>query len=134
MRNVQRSVEQRTRRWLSLVVVWAGLGGAAAAQGVRGVVLDPAGAVVQGAEVSVSSATPPLRAVAGTDGRFHFESVAPPATIVAHKDGFAPASLAWRGEPQVEIVLRPATVQRQIIVSATRNVAEMNDVAAAVTR
>src|SRR5947209_6469610 len=106
---------------------------ALAAQAVRGVVTDSSGATVAGADVALTSAASPQHTTTQRDGSFAFEHAAPPATLTIAQPGFAPANVEWKGEARLDVVLRPATLQQQIVVTATRGAAALGDVAAAVT-
>src|SRR5205823_7589510 len=116
------------------LVVCALLTCAAAAQPLRGVVRDAAGAVVPGAELTLSVGGATQRAVAAVDGSFQFERVTPPAVLTATAPGFGAATLAWDGAANVDVVLPPARVERQLVVTATCSAAALGDVAASVTR
>jgi outer membrane receptor protein involved in Fe transport len=106
---------------------------------VGGVVLDPGGSPVRGAEVSLSgSASVTRRALTGGDGRFAFDGV--PATegkLTVSAPGFARRELSWKMSTadavEVEVVLTPAPLAERVTVTATRTETKLGETAASVT-
>ncbi len=113
------------------IVLWEG---AAQAQTLTGTVLDSAGAAIVGADIIVNSKVGTLRSASSAGGRFIFENVSPPVTVSARWKGFTTATETWLGRGEVTLVLRPATVQQQLVVAATRSGVPLGEVAASVTR
>src|SRR6266581_1942612 len=112
-------------------VLWEG---PAHAQTLTGTVLDSAGAAIVGADIIVNSKVGTLRSASSAGGRFIFENVSPPVTVSARWKGFTTATETWLGRGEVTLVLRPATVQQQLVVAATRSGVPLGEVAASVTR
>jgi outer membrane receptor protein involved in Fe transport len=106
-------------------------GGAAAARGatVRGVVEDSSGAPLSGAVVRVLAQDSPGKIE--TDGRGRFEVSVPPRTAVSisvEKTGFRRGDrVLTAGEPEVRIVLSPASVSEEVVVTATRTPMQLGD-------
>lgn len=96
------------RMWIGLAWV-AGAGTAALGQGagctrVAGVVMDPTGAVISGAAVTVDAK---VRAVSGADGRFVFACVGGGGhTVVAVREGFGAGTVAVTAPRATDVVFR----------------------------
>jgi outer membrane receptor protein involved in Fe transport len=106
--------------------------GQAPAHPLRGRVVDSTGAAISGARITVAgSKSQPI--IASPRGEFSVAHVTPPATVSATAPGFAVTTLKWNGEPDVTLVLQPAGVRREVVVSATRSAAELADVPSSVT-
>ncbi|MGH7948963.1 MAG: TonB-dependent receptor, partial [Candidatus Binataceae bacterium] len=115
---------------------WGGDLWAADPSCLEGLVRDPSGASVSGAEVSVSGKD--FRQVQTTDreGKFVFTSVSvPTAKITVRASGFAPLERAWStlDSSPVEIVLQPLARVERITVTATRTEQRVSETAASVT-
>jgi outer membrane receptor protein involved in Fe transport len=109
---------------------------AAGAETLRGVVEDPSGAPLPGAVVSVVPAGPRERAVTDSRGRFAL-AIAPGAGIVlaAEKKGFRRSELLLAAadlDSEARIVLEPATVSEEVVVTATRSTTRLGDTASSV--
>ena len=96
---------------------------------IRGRVLDPTGAVVPGATVTLRDETPGnLREVqTGAEGAFRFDSLPPGRyTIAARVAGFHADDSTLRLAPgedrQHDALIRPASQAHQVTVTATRSV------------
>jgi outer membrane receptor protein involved in Fe transport len=105
---------------------------------VEGIVRDQTGAVIAGAEVSLSI-TSNVIAVTQTDdeGRFVFEHVTQPeALLLIRARGFSRVEKNWRASGAVatrlEIVLAPATLAEEVTVTATRTETPLGDTAQSV--
>jgi outer membrane receptor protein involved in Fe transport len=105
---------------------------------VGGVVLDPTGAPVRGAEVSLTVGRSDSRRVStGDDGRFAFEGVsAAEGRLTVSARGFARRELSWRvlegRAAEVEVVLNPAPLDERVTVTATRTETKLGETAASV--
>lgn len=106
---------------------------------VGGVVLDPAGAPVRDAEISLNvGRSAPRRVSTGDDGRFAFDGVSvAEGKLTVSAQGFARRELSWRvsegGAAEVEIVLSPAPLDERVTVTATRTETKLGETAASVT-
>src|SRR3954470_14950011 len=107
---------------------------AAASNSLQGVVSDSDGAAIASADVVVTSGGRTLHAVTSPVGRFELQDVTPPASLTIQKPGFAPQTTTWNGEQQLDVVLRPAAIEQQVVVSATRTEMALNEIAASVSR
>jgi outer membrane receptor protein involved in Fe transport len=93
---------------------------------VEGVVKDPSGAVVTGAQVVLSTSGYEADQPTGTDGRFDFGEVpSPNGKLKVIAKGFATAEKEWRVGKGKEglflvIVLSPAALAQEVTVTATR--------------
>lgn len=113
----------------------------ASPQGVRieGEVLDELGAPVAGAQVSLLiKASVVAHTATGEDGRFFLDAAAATeGTLVFSARGFAEVRREWGaagGDGKgLRIVLAPAPLAEQVVVSATRTEARLGDTAASVT-
>jgi outer membrane receptor protein involved in Fe transport len=104
------------------------------AQTLRGIVVDQNGAVIADADVTVKSGARTRQSVSAPDGHFSFSQVTPPAEVSAARAGFATGVAKWSGsEDELRIVLSPAAVEQQIVVSATRTEAALSEIASSVT-
>jgi outer membrane receptor protein involved in Fe transport len=116
----------------SIACCWV-LAGMAHAQTLRGIVVDTQGATIAGAKVTAKSGTSIQYAVTAPDGHFSFSQVTPPADVSASISGFAAGTAAWSGAGELRIVLPPAAVEQQIVVTATRTEAALSEIASSVT-
>ena len=93
---------------------------------IEGVVKDPSGAVVKGANVSLRAGGYVVDQPTGADGRFNFGRVpAASGSLRVCAKGFAPAEKEWKtgsGKKSLflVIVLNPAVLPQQVTVTATR--------------
>ncbi len=93
---------------------------------VEGVVKDPSGAVITGAQVVLRTGGYEAHQSTRTDGRFDFAGVpAPDGRLMVSAKGFASAEKEWkvgRGKQllSLEIVLSPAPLAQEVSVTATR--------------
>lgn len=104
----------------------------------RGRVLDPTGAVISGARVTVRGAAGERETYAAADGTFGLESLpAGQYTVSAQVTGFSgePSTLmlAQDEERTVNLLLRPAPQAQQVTVTATRSVESIAAVPGSVT-
>jgi outer membrane receptor protein involved in Fe transport len=105
---------------------------------VGGVVLDPAGSPVRGAEVSLTVGGSDSRRVStGGDGRFAFDGVrSTEGKLTVSARGFARRELSWRASAadaaEVEVVLTPAPLDERVTVTATRTETKLGETAASV--
>ena len=99
----------------------------------HGRVVDSSGAAIAGARVSASIAGKSQFVVSSAHGDFTFPKLTSPAVIIASAPGFAETKLDWNGEPNVTVVLQPAQVRREVVVSATRSEADLADVPSSVS-
>lgn len=115
--------------WVFLVLI-----APCAAQTLRGKITDAAGAAIAGAEVTLDDAAHPQSVTTTRNGSFAMDSVTAPASVTVSAPGFATETVSWRGEHDLNVALRPAAVQEQVVVTATRTSAPLADVAASVSR
>lgn len=108
----------------------------AAAQTVRveGVVRDAAGAVVAGAEISLTTSSSSASRTTDARGNFAFDAVPQTSgSISVRARGFAPLQRAWRARPgdsaRLEIVLLVSPINEQLVVTATRMEMRLGDIA-----
>ncbi|MDR1989328.1 MAG: TonB-dependent receptor [Acidobacteriaceae bacterium] len=117
-------------------MLWAILiAGALAAGPVTGTVKDSNGGVVAGASVSVRTPTgAEQQTTTAGDGTFSIEVTAgATATIIVRAEGFAEAQQPLTSDASsVEIILSPATVFENVVVSATRTEQRLGNVPASV--
>jgi outer membrane cobalamin receptor len=87
--------------------------------------------VVTGAEVNLQAGTFSASGKTDAGGRFAFESVPQSGgTLTVRAIGFAEARRDWStGQTFLEIVLAPATVNEQIVITATRLESRLSEVA-----
>ena len=103
---------------------------------VEGVVKDPSGAVVKGAQVSLSAGNYEVDQPTGTDGRFDFGEVpAPSGNLRVSAKGFASLKKEWkvqRGDKSLflVVVIRPAALAQEVTVTATRMQTPLNETTA----
>ncbi|MDQ3802585.1 MAG: TonB-dependent receptor, partial [Acidobacteriota bacterium] len=101
--------------------------------------LDGSGAPVAGAEVSLIVGTSVVaQAATGEDGKFAFDHVAgEEGTLVVSARGFAQVRRKWspgKGtEERLRIVLAPASLTEQVVVTATRTETRLGDAASSIT-
>lgn len=111
-----------------------------------GLVLDPSGAPLPGASVTLrAEGLPPQSVNTDAAGRFRFAGVVPrAATLVVALDGFEPATIhPDAGSSEIHVTLRPAVVRAVVnvtalapdadVASATRTATPLRDVPQAVT-
>jgi len=110
--------------------------GETAAQAIRveGVVRDSTGAAVAGAEVKLQAGATSLSRTTDSSGGFVFDSVPQSSgTISFRAKGFAGVEKNWNaeagGSTHLEIVLSPAAVSEQVVVTAARIETRLSDVA-----
>jgi outer membrane receptor protein involved in Fe transport len=119
-----------------LAAVSAGAQNAGVAGRVEGVVRDPSGAVVVGAQVEVRAGSFSASVVTNAGGAFAFENVTGAAgTLLVSAKGFQKIEQGWRradgqAVARVEIVLAPAAVNQQVQVTAYRAATLLSDVPA----
>lgn len=93
---------------------------------IQGVVKDPSGAVVKGANVVLTCGGYEADQPTGASGQFNFSKVpAPDGSLKVSAKGFATVKKKWRvgqGKESVFLVihLRPAALAQQVTVTATR--------------
>jgi outer membrane receptor protein involved in Fe transport len=112
----------RPRRSLALACCWLALVTASHAQQppLRGTVVDSTGAAIDGATVTLTSATAARSTTTGPDGRFTLEAPAE-GTLLVRYPGFSPVTVEiGRGSLSAEIRIRlaPAPTNQRIEVSA----------------
>lgn len=98
-------------------------GGALLQTQITGVVVDPSGALVPAAEVTVTSSSGQRTDVTDRNGAFHIPVPGPaPFAVTVVMPGFAPAVVAdLDGRSPVRVVVEPAAVQEHVdVVSSTR--------------
>jgi outer membrane receptor protein involved in Fe transport len=100
---------------------------------VEGVILDGSGAPVAGAQVSLVVGTTVIaRKITDSDGRFAFNPVtAKEGTLVISAPGFTQVRRKWHAEEPgavgLQVVLTPAPVTEEVIVTASRTETRLND-------
>lgn len=92
---------------------------------VEGVVRDETGSAISGADVELYAQAYSAKTTTSVDGTFHFENVAASSgTITIRAAGMKETQESWKatsGEPvQLVIVLQPASVNQQMLVTAAR--------------
>jgi len=120
---------------VTLILFFAAFFSSAHAQqtfSVRGVVQDRTGAAVAAAEVAFRSANFNTSTRTGQDGRFEITGIPNTrGTLTVSARGFASTSQQWEtstATSPLAIVLQPANVEEQIVVSATRSEMKLSDV------
>jgi outer membrane receptor protein involved in Fe transport len=122
--------------WVAACLAVVIAAGEASAQSVRveGVVRDPAGAAIAGAEVTLEAGI--WSDIGGTDsgGRFVFDAVPETSgSLRVGAAGFATVEQAWKTETgsslRLEIVLSAAGLEERIMVTATRMETRLSDIA-----
>lgn len=120
---------------VSLIVFFAVFFCSAYAQAtysVRGMVQDRTGAAVAEADVRFHSATFNSSTRTGQDGRFEITGVPDTqGTLTVSAPGFEQATRGWMSNDvnsSLSIVVQPANVEEQIVVSATRSEMKLSDV------
>ena len=97
----------------------------------HGIVEDRTGAAVKGAEVRFHSANFTSSVQTGPDGSFEINGIpALSGTVTVVAAGFAPANQEWKfegGDSIFRVLLQPAGVEEQVIVSATRTEMKLSD-------
>ena len=101
---------------------------------VEGTVRDSTGAAVAGAQVELRAGASSASRVTGSHGSFVFDSVAQNSgTVTVRAEGYATAQQSWSAGAQssanLQIVLSPAGVNQEVVVTATRIEARLSDVA-----
>ena len=107
---------------------------AMAAAGITGVVKDSSGGAVAGATVAVRTPSgAETRTVTGPDGRFSIDTAPDGASmLVVRADGFAEKQQPFN-PGDVEVVLSPATVFENVVVSTSRTEQRLGNVPASVS-
>ena len=129
--------EQFHAPWLRMAVVFLLFASAevCAAQVLRGTVLDTSGAPVSGARVMLQSKPGnPATTTSAENGGFEFDGASSPATLTVEAPGFAATQVTWNGTEDLIIRLKPAGMQQELVVTATRTSMPIADVAASVSR
>ncbi len=128
---------KRTVILLSVLIAANGMSQQKLSFQIDGIVRDPMGAPVAGAEVTLSN--PPFRTSQTTnhDGRFHFESVPiDSGEITVKSAGFTPVEQTWNARAQnsrlLEVTLAPRGFTERLTVTATRTEQRASDTAASV--
>src|SRR5215471_5777219 len=97
----------------------------------RGVVQDLSGAAVAGAEVRFHSNNFKALVKTGQDGTFAILGIPElKGTLTIVAAGFTPTSQEWdsgQGDSILKVLLRPAGIGEEIIVSATRSETKLSD-------
>jgi outer membrane receptor protein involved in Fe transport len=97
----------------------------------HGIVEDRTGAAVTGAEVRFHSANFTSSVQTGPDGSFEINGIpALSGTVTVVAAGFAPANQEWKfegGNSIFRVLLEPAGIEEQVIVSATRTEMKLSD-------
>jgi outer membrane receptor protein involved in Fe transport len=98
---------------------------------VKGVVRDSTGAAIAGASVELKSGTFSATILTGSSGEFAFSDVpGSSGAFTVRANGFAEAHRNWNfSSGSLEIVLSPANVNEQVVVTATRTETRLSDVA-----
>lgn len=105
---------------------------------IGGIVLDPAGSPVRGAEVSLTvGRSAPRRVSTGDDGRFAFDGItSTEGKLTVSAPSFTRRELSWRlstvNAAEVEVVLSPAPLVERVTVTATRTETKLGETAASV--
>src|SRR6185437_2800147 len=117
---------------VTLIVFFASLFCPAHAQqtfSVSGVVRDRTGAAVAGAEVRFHSSKFDSSTRTAQDGSFEMAVPEPSGAVSVSAAGFAAAEQAWTASTrELSFVLQPASIEQQIVVSATRTEMKLSDV------
>lgn len=113
------------------LAICAALLAQADAQTIRGRVVDPSGAPITGATVSVNPGASRSTTTSAT-GSFEITNVATPALVTVHAAGFTDATATWNGA-DLSFTLAPAPLSQQLVVTATRTEAPLAEVAASVS-
>jgi len=113
---------------LAVIVLSAQL---SAQTALRGVVRDATGAAIAGAQVEVRAGSFSARKVTGAGGEFAFAALpAAGGTVIIRATGFQEAHRDWNPSATfLEVVLVPAAVNQQVLVTATRTETRLSDVA-----
>jgi outer membrane receptor protein involved in Fe transport len=104
---------------------------------IAGTVLDPSGAPVSHAEITLVAGSDRRRIQNASDGRFLFENVAAGrGTILVECSGFATRELSWSVSPgqtaTLEVTMHLAGPAQQITVTATRTETTLQEATASV--
>jgi outer membrane receptor protein involved in Fe transport len=98
---------------------------------VEGVVRDPSGAVVPGADVKLVAGSYSARTTTDPSGIFSFASVpATSGTITITASGFVEISQGWtatEGTASLSFVVEPSPVNQQVVVTAARTPTPFNE-------
>ena len=117
---------------ITLIVFFASLFCPAYAQPtfrLRGAVRDRSGAAVAGAEVTFHSSRLDTSARTDRDGSFDMAVPDSRGRVTVSAVGFASAEQEWTATTsELDLVLQPASVEEQIVVSATRTEMKLSDV------
>jgi hypothetical protein len=113
------------KRWIGILLCTAlSIGGKLEAQtcSLRGTVLDPSGAAVEGADVVLQAATPE-QTTTDRHGSFVFHCAGDsPYDITVHANGFAESQLNGRGSANITVSLRIAEVHTVVEVGENSGV------------
>jgi outer membrane receptor protein involved in Fe transport len=107
----------------------------AASSGIRGQVNDEAGAAVAGARVMFRGESRTVHTITSEDGNFSFNGSIGPGTLTIDAPGFAMFSQRFTEaalQPNLEVVLKPASIHEQVTVTATRTETPLAGTAASV--
>ena len=119
----------RLRHTVVLIAALMPWAPAARAQALHGTVTDTTGAAITNATVDVGE----RHARTGATGRFAIREVNPPASVSVSANGFSATTVPWSGS-DLNIVLLPAPLQQQVVVTAGRTAAPLGEVSASVSR
>jgi outer membrane receptor protein involved in Fe transport len=98
---------------------------------VRGRVLDESGAVIAGAQVQLLSHSQSYHTIADSAGNFSIQSPAGSGTLRISAPGFSPSTVELRDSTSpITITLKPAPLAEQIVVTAERAAARLDQTAA----
>jgi Carboxypeptidase regulatory-like domain len=134
-RNCSVSAARWAARFVVLLIFVLALVSGAAAQtvgGLRGQVLDPNGALVPGASVTLTRGSEVLQTQSGPDGLYSFRAVAPGSyTLTVSAQGFASFSkenvqVVAGQVSQVNVPLTIAVQQQEITVAGQNNAVSVN--------
>ena len=130
----------RLRNRLALTSAFLGCCVVAQAQGtIRGTIVDPLGAIVQGADVMLlQNETPVAKAKSAADGIYSFESVkAGRYRVTVQSNGFAnfdgqAVFVSGTGVMTMDVSLQTGPLKQQIVVSATGSETPLSQVGSSV--
>jgi outer membrane receptor protein involved in Fe transport len=106
-----------------------------AGSGMRGQVHDESGAAIVGARVKFREESRAVYTTTSEDGKFSFKGAIGAGTLTIEVPGFAAFSQRFSEaalQPNLEIVLRPASIREQVSVTATRTETPLAATAASV--
>ncbi|HYH00597.1 MAG TPA: TonB-dependent receptor [Terriglobales bacterium] len=121
--------------WLLSIGAYVCAGGTVVyADSLRGHVRDQDGAAVAGARVTATSASGTFQTLTSSTGAFGIDGVSFPANLNITAEGFETVTAHWTEPGPLSIVLHPASISQEIVVTATRSEVALGDVAASVSR